>query len=424
MEYLFVTLVLATVLLLLIIAQNTSGGVRFTLYILSFYWGASYVLRPIFFLYARDNDIDNKIFDTRIGKSTDTFISVMQNIVIGNIIFCLVTFVIVSRTQKRRQSMIPSKFPQLDTKILNVTLTVAVLSTLIERTVFQNPVSKSLASLVSFSLCAFLWNRKGYIVTKTNTLVLFCVGLATLLLISEASGHFKGIILTPLLIFTYKLEVWKNQKNLVVKISIFIFLLLSFIPFFSFLQNQKLGSSTTKRFLNNSSEFPWFLEPFLNLAVRFDQFARITDANFAGPGILGGWKAWIDTILVSLQWNPATGREDISFGQMWNQQVTNASIPGAKFSPVSLAQGMIAEGWIWKGLISLVVECALMALLFNIIGRLLDGNFVCAVTGFALIGNGTIFESGVIQTTAKISAALKNLLFILLLRALLKTKAS
>ena len=81
---------------------------------------------------------------------------------------------------------------------------------------------------------------------------------------------------------------------------------------------------------------------------------------------------------------------------------------------------MIAEGLIWKNLSSLLVVCVIMAFIFNVAGKLLDGGFISAVTAFALIGNGTIFESGAVQEFASISAALKNLLFLLLLRLILK----
>ena len=128
------------------------------------------------------------------------------------------------------------------------------------------------------------------------------------------------------------------------------------------------------------------------------------------------------SIFIAVQWNPTSGREENSFGHLWNQKVTNVSVPGARFSPVSLAQGMIGEGLIWKGLVSLVVECGLMALIFNLVGKLLDRDFVSAVTALALIGNGTIFESGVVQESAKMSAALKNLLFLVFLKSLFKKK--
>ena len=130
----------------------------------------------------------------------------------------------------------------------------------------------------------------------------------------------------------------------------------------------------------------------------------------------------MNSIFIAVQWNPTSGREENSFGHLWNQKVTNVSVPGARFIPVSLAQGMIGEGLIWKGLVSLVVECGLMALIFNLVGKLLDRDFVSAVTALALIGNGTIFESGVVQESAKMSAALKNLLFLVFLKSLFKKK--
>ena len=83
-----------------------------------------------------------------------------------------------------------------------------------------------------------------------------------------------------------------------------------------------------------------------------------------------------DNKFKSLYWNPLDGRHETSFGKLWNQQVTSVSVPGARFSSVSLAQGMIGEGIIWKGLVSLVIECGLMALIFNLVGKLLDTVYV------------------------------------------------
>ena len=421
MEFILVLLVFLTVVLLTLVARKAQGGVSFLLYVLTFYWTASYVLRPLFFLYARDNDIDSKVYDIRIGKSSEDFNSILQNIVIGNIGFCLVTFVLVKRKNLKIPRRGSSKISLINSKLINITFMVGILSVLIERSTFRNPISKSLASLVAFTLCAYLWSRSKYNLTRINEFALIAAGIAAILFAAPTSGHFKGLILTPLLVYIYKLQIWRNRKHLLLKFIFGFFLALMFIPFFSFLQKLRLGSDSASVLLSSSKEFPWFLSPLLNLAIRFDQFPRISDVHFAGTGLLGGWRAWGNSIFTSLQWNPTSGREIGSFGTMWNQVITNATIPGARFSPVSFAQGMIAEGLIWDGLGSLLVACALMALIFNVAGKLLDGGFISGVTAFALIGNGTIFESGPVQEFTSISAAIKNLLFLLLLRFILKS---
>ena len=115
---------------------------------------------------------------------------------------------------------------------------------------------------------------------------------------------------------------------------------------------------------------------------------------------------------MNLEWNPNSGRNAPSFGNTWNQLVTNRSIPGARFSPVSLAQGMIGEGLIWAGSLSLVIECLIVSFIFIWVGRLLDRGVLATIFAFGIIGNSTMFEAGSVQISGSISGAVKILIFL------------
>ena len=128
---------------------------------------------------------------------------------------------------------------------------------------------------------------------------------------------------------------------------------------------------------------------------------------------VASYKSWVVYLSNKLVWNPNSGRTELSFGQEWNQLVTNQSIPSSRFSNVALAQGMIAEGFIWSGIISLIIECVVFALIFIWLGNLMDGRPINRIFAFGLIANAAIFEMGIVQFSSVLSGAVKIYLFLI-----------
>jgi hypothetical protein len=160
---------------------------------------------------------------------------------------------------------------------------------------------------------------------------------------------------------------------------------------------------------------PWNLDFLLPISERFDQFARLIDANIAGVGALGGYFDWLVYFIRSLIWNPSTGRVESGFGELWNSEITNLSIKGAIKSDVSFAPGMIAESYIWDGFYSLIIGCSLMAVVFFIVANLLQRGILSCILGMGIIGNGTLFEAGIISFGYKLTESFKIFLFTLII---------
>ena len=413
MEILLLLGILIDIALLVSIAKKVQGGLKFLLYTLSGYWFLSFFLRPVIFIYSRDNNIDSKIYDSRIGQSTHNFANVMFPIVVGCFFFCLPLIIHSIRLNTiSKQSKSKHFFGNFSWLIVYGIL-VGYLSMFLEETSFRNPFSKSLITLLPITFSAFLWSSKDLKFPISKKIGITIFGILGILILSINSNNSKGVLLMPALIYISRLDIWKLHGKLAGKFVIGIALPLMLIPIFSILQTNKLGEASVNSAARNSELLPWFLSPFVLLLDRFDQFARVADAIFAEPNPLGSYKSWVVYLSNKLVWNPNSGRTELSFGQEWNQLVTNQSIPSSRFSNVALAQGMIAEGFIWSGIISLIIECVVFALIFIWLGNLMDGRPINRIFAFGLIANAAIFEMGIVQFSSVLSGAVKIYLFLI-----------
>ena len=414
MEFVLLFGMVINVILLFYLARKSTKGLKLLLYSLSGYWFLSFIIRPSMFIYSRDQNIDSIVYDSRIGQSSLNFISVMSLIVVGCFVFCIPIIIKSLTATTSNKQMLKSNNPDNSKEIIWVILFglfCGIIAYLIEGSSFRNPISKSLTSLITISLSIFLWKRRELKLSKKLSITITMIGSLGTLLLAISANNSKGILLTPILIFISTLAVWSEKGFSIKKISIVAFIAAIVIPIFSRLQIIKLGVTAATTARNYYELFPWYLSPFLEISSRFDQFARVADSYFAESGTFGGLQSWFVYILNSLEWNPGSGRSEASFGQVWNQLITAQTIPGARLSSVSLAQGMIAEGYVWVGFWSLILECLLLSAVFICIGRFLGKGAFHLVLAFGLIGNGTILEMGVIQAVATFSGTTKILLF-------------
>jgi hypothetical protein len=415
MEFLLLFGMVINVILLFYLASKSTKGLKLLLYSLSGYWFLSFIIRPSMFIYSRDQNIDSIVYDSRIGQSSSNFISVMSLIVIGCFVFCIPIIIklLVATTSSKQMSNSNNRDNSKEIIwVILFGLSCGIIAFLIEGSSFRNPISKSLTSLITISLSIFLWKRRELILSKKLSFTIIIIGSLSTLLLSISTNNSKGILLTPVLIYIATLTIWNEKGFTIKKFSVVALIAAVGIPVFSKLQTIKLGIATTTTAKNNYELFPWYLSPFLEIANRFDQFARVTDSYFAESGTFGGLQSWITYILKSLEWNPGSGRSETSFGQVWNQLITAQTIPGARLSSVSLAQGMIAEGYVWIGFWSLILECFMLSAVFICIGRCLEKRALYLIFAFGLIGNGTILEMGVIQAVTTFSGTMKILFFI------------
>jgi hypothetical protein len=389
---------------------------------LSAFWFFSFFIRPLIFIYTRNNFISNSIFDARLGQDRQSFVRVMSAILLGCTAFLVP--LLIQRRQQLRKNPEPIHFSDQRDYIKLITFCFAsgFVSLLIDDSRFRNPFSKSLIPLISMSFLVYIWNRKKLRLTKGNHFLFMLLGCTGTFFLYVAQNNSKGILLTPLLIYIATLPNWRYRQRKIRNLFLGVLISILAIPVFSVLQSYKLGVTGLSEVKSASDSLPWYLSPFVVIADRFDQFARIVDVFFAAPQSLGGFGSWGKYLAKSFEWNPSTGRSDLSFGQQWNQLVTNQSIPGTRLSDVSLAQGMIGEGLIWSGFNSLILECSIFSLIFIWIGKLLDRGPLSNLVAFGLIGNAVIFESGLVSFAATASATVKAFLFVFVLKRVLFTR--
>lgn len=413
MELFLLLGIISEIAIITMIAKKERNGLQFLLYILIGYWFLSFFLRPIIFIYSRDNQIDTKIYDSRIGQSPSIFIEAMLPILIGCFVFCLPLILNSIRSIGSSKRMQGSELSGELNWLIPFGYFTGYLSLIIENSSFRNPFSKSLTTLISVTFCVFLWSSNELKLSNLKRRIFAVLGIFGIFIYSIQLNNSKGVLLMPAVIYISRLDIWKQHKKRAVKILLGIAIPSIGVPIFSIFQVRKLGEASIESAIRFNEQLPWYLSPFVALTDRFDQFARITDAISAEPNTLGSYKSWLSYLMKALQWNPNSGRKDLTFGQEWNQLVTNQSVPGSRMSTVSLAQGMIAEGLIWDGLISLVIECLLFSFLFIWIGKLLTGLPISRFLAFTLISNGSFFETGTVGFASTLSGAVKLYLFLI-----------
>jgi hypothetical protein len=282
---------------------------------------------------------------------------------------------------------------------------------LVEYSDARNPFSKSLFMLLPVSFSTFIWCYQRYTLSKKIKLTFFIIGTTGTVFTSIHLDFSKGVLLTPLLVFIFSRRLWSRKAKVWTKSFILASLVSLVFPLFSFLQTLHLGQIRVSDQSRFADLLPWFFSPFVLISGRFDQFARITDAHLAAESSLGGYSSWLTYFIRGLAWNPSSGRSELSFGQTWNQLVTNQSIPGSRLSSVSLAQGMVGEGYIWGRYDTLVIEALFFSVAFMIIARLLNGHALSVLVAFCIIANCSFFETGTIGVANSISAGLKIYLY-------------
>jgi hypothetical protein len=400
------------IIALLVFARKANRGHKFLFIVLSMFWYLSFIMRPLIFVYSRNNGIDTAVYDYRIGQNERIFNELLFSIFFGCLIF-LMTIAIwrfKSKTNQVEEKEILQN--RMSSLLIFSCFACGYAAILIEDTAARNPFSKSLTILVSTVFSAFLWTRIELSFSRAKNVCIFLLGTIGTYILSVSANNSKGILLLPALVFLSTLPVWNIRRRKAARLILAPFIALISIQIFSVLQSNKLGETNVAISNKNVNDLPFFFSPFLILVNRFDQFARVSDVYFAEKQPLGSYRAWFDRFILNLEWNPSQGRSTISFGQEWNLYVTNQSIPGSRLSNVALAQGMIAEGLVWAGFISLIIECIALALIFIWIGKLLDKGPLSVLFAFGIIANGSVFEMGLIQFSQILSGAVKMVAFL------------
>lgn len=392
--------------MLAIKAFHSNQELKFLLLVTCGYWTLNFILRPMITLRSCSTGVLITSTDFRICANPHLVIDSLLAVVIGCSTF-LIAILVFSKFKYLRVAQIDARNPDDQVVLLILLALTGGLALLIEQTSMANIFSKSLMGLTSINFSVFLWIRKTIKIPPIAEWFLWFVGMTELLILYSETNYSKGVLLTPLLIFIYKLEMWNKPGSQFRRVIIVIFLIMLFLIVFNYLQEYKLGKTFDYSATLAAGHFSVLLLFLLPISQRFDQFPRIVDAQLASDLNFHGFSNWISEIGKFLSWNPSSGRTDSTFGQIWNTQITSQSVPNAELSKVSLAQGFIADGILWNGYYSLIIEACGFALIYLYLAMRLAGNLGKVYLAFCLISNGALFESGSVAMAALISGALK-----------------
>jgi len=411
LKYVLLTAILFNCFLVYKVVPKSNKSAVFLVLILASYWVLNFFLHPVLFIVSNNLNIATTIFDERIDPNSAQFNNLLTQIVLGTLVFCTTLHLIFRRPSKSVNVFKPEISTKAEFYIINLGIVAAIASLIVENTDLRNPITKALAASGATYYAVFLWKKDFAIKSKAQKYVTHVLGIFSLLIISSSQGNSKGVLLLPAVIFIYRKWTLIPKRSKLLK-SIFALLLTIFgIIIFNVLQTRKLGQIAISQSTRYGDSLPWNLGFFLPISERFDQFARLIDANIAGVGTLGGYFNWFVFFIRSLIWNPSTGRVERGFGELWNSEVTNLSFKNAIKSDVSFAPGMIAESYIWGGFLSLIIGCSLMAVVFFIVANLLERGILFAILGVGILSNGTLFEAGIISFGYKLTESLKIFLF-------------
>ena len=393
-----------------VVAKSNRSTV-FLVLISASYWFLNYFLHPVLFIISNSLNIATSINEVRIDPNSAQFNELLAQIILGTLVFCTTLYLFLRKSPNSVDKFKSEISPKKEFYIINLGILASMTSLIIENTDLQNPVTKALAPSASTFYSVFLWKKDSVIKSKAQKYVTHVLGIFSLLITSSSLGNAKGVLLLPAAILMYRMLTLLPQQSRLLKSIIALPLMIFGVAIFNLLQTRKLGQVVILQNTRYGDTLPWNLGFFLPVSQRFDQFPRLVDANIAGVGTLGGYYEWLVYFIRSLIWNPTTGRVERSFGQLWNSEVTNLSIKNAIKSDVSFAPGMIAESYIWGGLYSLIIGCSVMAVVFIMVANLLERGILFAILGMGIIGNGTLFEAGIISFGYKLTESFKIFLF-------------
>ena len=175
---------------------------------------------------------------------------------------------------------------------------------------------------------------------------------------------------------------------------------------FTMLQTLKSAPGARRDLAVVDRAYPLATRPLLPVLRRFDLYSAVTDASFVPDGrwlsltafgrrLVRGFVPWL------------SGDPFVSSGVRWAREVRAYTIP-LNGSTVSLADGVVAEGFAVAGWLGVAVEAVVLAVATVLVARaLLSPRPFVLVLGLAVLTRPALFERGVLGLAETLGEALQ-----------------
>lgn len=352
----------------------------------SLYWAIAFVVRPLLLLWAKPDPQQNDfIADPRLVVSgyAESLGDVLAPVTLG-----LTVFVALATLVTRRLPKVESR-----------------------RTFQAIPVWLLFVAGWGFRYTFQLYPENGLLATlalipsvAVGALFLFCrrpPGASILMVatVSESLWSLVTLSKTPLMALGLWAFLGLYQSPGRVKVARTFLLAAAVLLAFVAVQGLKIGDGrlTPTEGINIQAGplADTISRPVLTVVQRFDLLSATADAYYAGPGswltpreaFLRGGQSVIPDQLVD---------EGRNVGFLWGRDVRTRSRPGSTPS-AHLAEGAVAEGYVVGGLIGVVVEMALLLVIFLVVSLCFRARSVM-LRFFALTMSASpyLFERGIL----------------------------
>lgn len=400
--------VVAVLVALASLVRGASAVVQVILAGQVIYWGISYVVRPSFLmLFSPNPPVSDGISDPRIagGGYEENLTAVLLPVCIGLTAY-LVLMVLLRRLYQykggRQEGGLSIRHQHTQNSYFLACFSFGWIFRILSAGGVGSGIVATLELVALVGVGGLLTRglrRDG----KTPT------ALILLVIISETAWTFVSASKTPIIAVVVFLALrfctdgWTRQRvALVLSAGVVL------VGGFSTFQSYKL-SNVTGEVVDSfqASGYPTGVRPFLGIVQRFDQFAAVTDAVFAG---VGSWLTPAEIITkITLSFVPKLFLSDkTNAGAQWNLEVRTQSLPGAHLSDVSLAEGFIAEGYVLGGALGIVIGAMFVAGLGVALSYFISSKSIYLnAAGLVLMSFPVLFERGMLGGVEMFSKSLQ-----------------
>lgn len=397
--YTYIIAIAIELLTLLLIAARLGSVLRTVVQIQVVYWGLGYIARPLLLLVvAPAPALNDSIADPRLanGDYQQGLLTVLGPVAFGLLVYVLaigVVSILFSRALilHSKAGLLASRFIPAFWMGLAIGWAARIAS-------LRSPDNNLLATL-AFAAAV---GACGLILTWLPGRSVLYLGVA---LVSElvwtVFSHSKTPIFAAVvaLLIRFAQLGWTRRRMLGIA-AIGLASLLGFAA----LQSLKITQSTQLDLSIVDSTYPHAVVWALPILRRFDLLSSATDALYFGAGHWMNVSSFVSTITTDLIPQQLLGSSKVASGVAWATQIRAAST-GFVNPNVSLADGFIAEGYIFAGLGGIVLEALIVAALTLGASMVLESRFVFVKALAILVLCSSAFDErgllGISETVGK-----------------------